>query len=70
MRKSSVKFYLDSSDFEFVKVAALLQKTTISEMFRQHAKEVAQNARIDLKKRVGEMDGAQVQETSKLKTFY
>ena len=63
MRRSSVKFYLDSSDFEFVKVAALLNKTTISEMFRQHAKEVAQNARVELKKRVGEMDSPQAQES-------
>jgi len=41
----SVKFYLKNDVFEFIKMAALLQKKSMSELFREYAGTLAEDTR-------------------------
>ena len=51
----SIKFWVEKDVYQFVKMAALLQKRSMSDLFREYARTVAQNAQEELKNRVGKM---------------
>jgi len=41
----AVKFFLANDVFEFIKMAALLQKKSMSELFREYARSVAEDTK-------------------------
>jgi len=54
--KKSIKFWLDNDVYEFIKMAALLRKRSMSDLFREYAHTLAEDAKKLARERFKDMD--------------